>query len=155
MTQHGNTAAEHAANSDRLVILAYVSDVKPELKHDPITLNLTNTQILGQAHHNNPEHHITGVLYYGDGHFFQCLEGSQSEVKDMFDTVKHDPRQEAVTPLLTVTTKHRLFDTWSMKFVEAHHEIRDFFAQHGLAEFEPKDLTGEDLKLFLQLLAKL
>ncbi len=142
-------------DNDRLVIMAYVSNIKHDLNFDQVRLNQMTTQILGQAHANNPCHGITGVLYYGNLHFFQCLEGKQSAVMDMYNKVKNDHRHTHVTPLITMTLKTRVFDSWSMKFIDSNKAIMNFFQQHGLASFAPEKLKKQELKSFIRLLSQI
>ncbi len=38
------------------------------------------SDILATARQFNAAQHINGVLYYAEGHFFQCLEGEQQQL---------------------------------------------------------------------------
>merc|ERR1711879_1004616 len=73
----------------------YRSDDMPELvrlvyaSYSSSTASLSGIQpeigtILTQSRKNNARAQISGVLYFGDGCFFQCLEGEESRVKETY-----------------------------------------------------------------------
>jgi hypothetical protein len=76
--------------------------------------------LLEQSRSNNIEVGITGLLLYMDtllgGRFIQMLEGSETEVRKMFDTIIADDRHRGVLLLSSGNADHRQFDYWSMGF---------------------------------------
>lgn len=147
--------AQKSTNSGKqksIYLLAYASKIRPDLALDPVKLNATTTHILGQANKNNTGKELTGVLYYGQDHFFQCIEGPESTVQELFQIIKNDDRHKQVKLMATTHIDHRYFSTWCMKFVDNHHEINDFFKQQGLRSFKPEDLNRKQLTHFLKVL---
>lgn len=55
---------------------------------DPQSLLSDLRDILNEAHHFNYLNHIYGVLYFADGYFFQCLEGDQTTIMQLFEKLK-------------------------------------------------------------------
>jgi hypothetical protein len=56
-------------------------------------------RILMQSRKNNPRHQIGGVLYFSNNYFFQCLEGGQDVVNQLYNKIAEDPRHENVQSL--------------------------------------------------------
>jgi len=100
-------------------------------------------RILTESRRNNARAQVGGVLYYGNGYFFQCLEGERDNVVETYQRICTDPRHKNAKILLKGFTKRRLFQDWSMKYLPAEKNLRDFLAQHGLSEFSPFDYDRE------------
>ena len=94
-------------------------------------------RILAQSRKNNPKRAIGGVLYYGDGCFFQCLEGEKSAVDLVFERIKLDPRHTAVKVLASFRVDRRTFEDWSMKYVPVERDVAELLKNHGMKEFDP------------------
>ena len=62
----------------------------------------------------NASLNITGLLLYKDGSFLQALEGEESVVRKLYDTIASDPRHQQVTPMLEIPIEERSFPDWSM-----------------------------------------
>lgn len=73
--------------------------------------------ILAQSRRNNEPRNIGGVLCYGDGFFFQCLEGERGAVEELYDRLLGDPRHRDVTLLSKRPVQQRMFKLWSMKYM--------------------------------------
>ena len=56
-----------------LIRLIYVSRANFEPAKESGGIEPTVARILMQSRRNNPKEQIGGVLYFGDGYFFQCL----------------------------------------------------------------------------------
>lgn len=80
---------------------------------------MTDSQ-LEQLHHKatqfNKQHHITGLLLYNDGIFFQLLEGEESTINTLFASIKKDFRHYDVRQIYAHPTHKRQFADWSMRF---------------------------------------
>lgn len=142
---------EHTKNSEiDLVLLAYASKINPDCSSSAVKLNTTTTHILGEANKNNHNKHLTGALYYGHQHFFQCIEGPKDTVSQLFKKIKLDTRHQQVECLMHKPIEERLFASWHMKFVHSHNEISEFFSDFGFDYFVPESLTEQQLiKLLL------
>jgi len=62
----------------------------------------------------NASLNITGLLLYKDGSFLQALEGEESVVRKLYDTIASDPRHQQVTLMLEIPIEERSFPDWSM-----------------------------------------
>ncbi len=71
--------------------------------------------ILQVARQRNPEHGITGKLFYRNGYFLQLLEGEKAKVHALVEAIKRDPRQTNLK-ILDECEHEQLFDNWSMDF---------------------------------------
>ncbi len=103
--------------------------------------------LLNQSRNWNQEHGLTGMLLYlegkflskVDGRFMQVLEGTENDVKEIFEKIQQDPRHHSLIILKQSSTEDRNFGTWSMGFksvkLEACKELPECF-----------DLTEEFLK---------
>ena len=60
---------------------------------------------------------ITGFLYYSSPYFFQVLEGPESEVKSLYQSIKLDPRHTIEKDFVWNDVDGRLFPGWSMRFL--------------------------------------
>lgn len=66
---------------------------------------------------NNGRLGVTGALYYDGETFFQVLEGPETAVALLYDTIRADPRHDEVALVARHPIEMRLFGLWSMKFV--------------------------------------
>ncbi len=106
--------------------LTYHSVAKPDLSAQDIR------DIMEVSIKNNAELGITGCLMYNNGFFLQILEGDEKKVRDLFETISLDDRNDQVTMLSTDESQFRIFKEWAMAY---YH-------------FPPyKDLTPEQKKL--------
>ncbi|HEV2538648.1 MAG TPA: BLUF domain-containing protein [Frateuria sp.] len=94
-------------------------------------------RILMQSRRNNPTRGLVGALYYGDGHFFQVLEGEAAAIDALLDTLRNDPRHDHLTVLSRVGIERPSFSGWSMKYVAAADEVRRLLASFGHRRFDP------------------
>ncbi|TSD67744.1 BLUF domain-containing protein [Inquilinus sp. KBS0705] len=113
--------------------LIYMSKATNALNENQLNELLT----VSRAWNNN--HGITGKLVYVagefredfDARFMQVLEGSEYEVKRIFENIAADPRHYDVTVLTEGPRSQRNFSDWSLKFetfdLEAHPELIEFF----------------------------
>ncbi|WP_164880927.1 BLUF domain-containing protein [Aestuariirhabdus litorea] len=100
-------------------------------------IDLEVGRILGQSRRNNPRLGIGGVLYYGDGHFFQVLEGPRSAVQSLYDSIRQDPRHCNSTVLSHAMIKDRVFGDWSMKYIPADPAVKAQLRQYCHGRFDP------------------
>lgn len=70
--------------------------------------------ILRTARRKNPSLGITGALVVWDDSIVQTLEGEESAVRGLYDTIHADPRHEQVELIDTATGVDRAFPKWSM-----------------------------------------
>lgn len=94
-------------------------------------------RILMQSRRNNPSRGLVGALYYGDGHFFQVLEGEAAAIDTLLDALRRDVRHHDLTVLSRVRIERPSFDGWSMKYVAAADEVKKLLASFGHHRFDP------------------
>lgn len=84
--------------------------------------------ILDKARKRNIEEQVTGLLLFTDGKFMQYLEGPQTAVLKIFDSIKKSSLHKQITEVSRQTVDTREYGDWSMAFladVDAH------FLPHG------------------------
>jgi hypothetical protein len=79
---------------------------------DDLKVELAN--ILTAARRKNPDHGITGALVLWGDNVVQTLEGEESVVRGLYDTISRDPRHEQVEIAETSAGVERTFGKWSM-----------------------------------------
>jgi hypothetical protein len=96
--------------------MIYVSQAKKPM--DAAELEL----LLSQSRQWNTGRGLTGLLIYRfsteneTGHFIQVLEGDESEVRSLFDKIKHDKRHHTVLTFGSGALESRMFKDWAMGF---------------------------------------
>lgn len=72
----------------------------------------------------NTTHGVTGMLLYitgeiaqyKQGRFIQALEGTEEEIRSLFEKIQHDPRHHDIILLNEGPIFQRNFETWLMGF---------------------------------------
>jgi hypothetical protein len=108
--------------------------------------------ILITARNFNKAHQITGVLYYAEGFFFQCLEGEKESVEDLFTSITKDIRHTNVHRFKDQIIEQTNFKDWSMKYVQKNSDVKKYFSTIGFEKFKPHILEGDQLKDMLKIL---
>ncbi|WP_062152704.1 BLUF domain-containing protein [Beggiatoa leptomitoformis] len=93
--------------------------------------------ILMPCRKNNPNLDVTGVLFFGDGYFLQCLEGERANINLLYRKIALDVRHTDVQLLEFKEVSYRYFDEWSMKYVPAASVIAKILKETGLKQFNP------------------
>ncbi len=109
-------------------------------------------RILTQSRQNNTHKDIGGVLCYGDGHFFQCLEGERADVEQLYDKLHDDDRHTDVKLLRKGVIAQRRFKLWAMKYLSVDQEVRTFLEKNGLDGFDPGRLDDQGIDRLLEIL---
>lgn len=120
-----------------LIQLVYASRSNIETSADTTAVLPGVARILTQSRRNNKPKNIGGVLCYGDGHFFQCLEGERGLVESLYEHLHEDDRHRDVTLLMKRPIKERRFKLWAMKYLSMDQSIRQELKAAGLSEFDP------------------
>jgi hypothetical protein len=90
--------------------LIYVSSAVQLLPEEELLL------LLRQSQAKNLNLGITGMLLYKGGNFMQMLEGGEQTVRELYATIRKDPRHHNVLTIITGSLKARNFKDWSMGF---------------------------------------
>lgn len=94
-------------------------------------------RILARSRINNARRGLVGALYFGDGCFFQCLEGREDEVARLYAALLEYPRHTDLKVLARRPIDRTSFATWSMKYVPLDAPMKALLRQQGLAGFDP------------------
>lgn len=109
--------------------------------------------IINEAVEFNTEHQVFGVLYYGHGYFFQCLEGDRVTLEALFyQRIEPDKRHKNVNLLEFNDIDLVRFDSWNMKFAPYEKNLMHFFGDIDHPEFNPYLLDDSQLPKFLDVL---
>ncbi|MDD7969427.1 BLUF domain-containing protein [Actinomycetospora lemnae] len=81
--------------------------------------------IFSTARSNNSRQGVTGALLVWHDNIVQALEGDEAVVRELYDTIHHDPRHERVTVLEEGTVPERVFGRWSMARVSDEDDEPD------------------------------
>ena len=108
--------------------LTYVSRMTLKAGVTPSTLS----DIMTVAQRENLVHQITGFLCFGNGYFFQYIEGEKSAIEQLFGNIQRDGRNRDVTLKSKGVIEQRLFQDWQMLMVninnpETHEEVINTF----------------------------
>ena len=120
-----------------LIQLIYASRSNVETSSNPTGVEPAIGRILQQSRRNNKPKEIGGVLCYGDGHFFQCLEGEREIVESLYDKLHEDERHRDVTLLTKRKVDQRQFKLWAMKYLSVDAVVRKELDRAGLKTFDP------------------
>ena len=108
--------------------LTYVSRMTLKAGVTPRTLS----DIMTVAQRENSAHQITGFLCFGNGYFFQYIEGEKSAIEQLFGNIQRDGRNRDVTLKSKGVIEQRLFQDWQMLIVninnpETHEDVINAF----------------------------
>lgn len=137
-----------------LLRLTYASRACFDDVHGSAGIHPEVARILIQSRRNNPRRGLVGALYFGDGCFFQVLEGPAAEVEALYQRLQQDPRHRDLQVLGREVVPRRSFAGWAMKLVPNAAEVRRLTARHGRATFDPYSfdagLLAEMTRLLVQ-----
>ena len=139
-------------SNEALVRLTYASTATFE-PNESGGIEVAVGQVLAESRRNNKKRQIGGVLHYGNGYFFQCLEGERQAVEDCFRRISGDKRHRDVRRLSSVKVNERMFPHWSMKYLPVESEITRLLQRHNV-EFNPYQFDDAMLTELLQACAK-
>jgi hypothetical protein len=111
-------------------------------------------RILSKSRSNNRKKGLVGVLYFGNGYFFQCLEGPHEQVDALYAKLQDDPRHTDLKVLARHSIDKPSFVKWDMKYVKLDQPTSLLLAKRGHKEFDPykfDEQTIQDLIKFFKL----
>ncbi len=111
-------------------------------------------RILAKSRVNNRKNGLVGVLYFGDGVFFQCLEGDEDAVNTLLSKLEADPRHKDIKVISKKYIDTLSFGEWAMKFAPLDEQIQRFLKENNFQTFDPYLFSGEMINKFLNLLFK-
>lgn len=133
-----------------LIRVVYISRANFKVASAETGVEPTVARILQASRINNPKLDIGGLLYYGDGCFFQCLEGERAAVVELLKKIKRDPRHKDMKVVYQVSTQVRQYSNWSMKYIPASDRVQLLLSHNGYDKFDPYQFDKEMIKKLLQ-----
>ncbi len=124
-----------------LISLSYCSTASFAVAPRSYGVHPEVNRILVHSRRHNRQRGIGGVLHFGDGCFFQYLEGSADDVDALFARICRDSRHHDVERLTRRPIGSRRFEAWSMKFVAIERVIEELLHRHDLDRFDPYQFT--------------
>jgi hypothetical protein len=106
--------------------------------------------ILEACRQNNPPVDVTGMLFLGNGFFFQCLEGPRANVNYIYHQIANDSRHKDVQILEFKEVGRRLFSEWSMKYVKSASVVDKILKETGVRTFNPYELDSYMLNMIAE-----
>jgi hypothetical protein len=132
--------------------LAYASEATFDEKPVEQGVEPNVARILMTSRKNNAKSQIVGGLYYGDGFFFQYLEGEEDAVTELYDRIANDDRHRNVKTLIQEPLTARTFKNWSMKYVPLSSDVQKFLDKHDMSLFQPLGFSGSQCEEMIQLI---
>lgn len=112
----------------------------------------TVSRILSTSRRNNRRNGLVGMLYYGDGCFFQCLEGERSKLEGLYRTLLKDKRHTDLKILASEPIKRLSFPDWNMKYVPLDQSMSRLMSEHGFDRFDPYRFDHHLVERVMQLM---
>ncbi|MBF4375284.1 BLUF domain-containing protein [Vibrio anguillarum] len=129
----------------KLTKLIYTSSMSDKCNLDEID------NILAEAIGRNASKNITGVLYYSNHYFFQCLEGENKDIEEVFALIEKDKRHTNIMVVEKAPIATRQFGEWAMAYilqspllVPIHQRLMNS------DEFDPRLITPTNAHLLLE-----
>ncbi|RAK67998.1 BLUF domain-containing protein [Hymenobacter edaphi] len=100
-------------------------------------------ELLRSARARNAELNVTGMLFYGPGHFLQLLEGDELTLAALYEHIGQDARHHSLVKLADKAVVGRSFGDWAMAFRPLDPEL--FRYVHGYQPLEDVNLVNTGL----------
>ena len=126
-----------------LVRIIYISRTTLPTVETTSEIDPNIARILAKSRSNNRKNGLVGVLYFGDGCFFQCLEGEEHAVDTLYEKLLKDPRHKDIKLLARKQIKKLSFPDWAMKYVKLENEMKRLLSLYGHDVFNPYEFTVE------------
>ncbi len=136
----------------KLVQMIYISRSTFESTDAINKIEPNVVRILAKSRTNNRKNGLVGVLYFGDGAFFQCLEGEESAINTLFAKIENDPRHKDVKLISKKYISRLSFPGWAMKYAPLDEKMGKYLKENGYQHFDPYVFTPEETQKILSFL---
>ncbi len=109
-------------------------------------------RILSKSRINNRRDGLVGVLYFGDGCFFQCLEGNEAAVDALYARLQSDDRHKDILLLSRKVITALSYSDWAMKFVPIEKKMNRLLDEGGYKSFDPYQFDDQMIRKTMALL---
>jgi len=128
--------------------LVYISRITSTGLSSPSTLNDISETAVDSNYANN----ITGILCYGNGYFFQCVEGSEQALTNLKNRLLVDDRHKDLEILDFSEITERRFGSWSLRSITLERWITKDPELKKLMPFKPQTWNTSEWEKFLDVL---
>ncbi len=128
--------------------LIYISRITSTGLSGASTLN----DIAETAIKNNTADDVTGILCYGNGYFFQCIEGSKQALTNLENRILRDDRHKDMQTLEFSTIARRRFTGWSLRSITLERWMLSDSKIKALMPFKPYEWGSNQWHQFLDVL---
>lgn len=128
--------------------LVYISRITSTGLSSPSTLN----DISEIAIERNQTDEITGILCYGNGYFFQCVEGSEQALTNLKNRLLADERHKDMEILDFSAIDERRFSSWSLRSITLERWMTRDSELKKLMPFKPYSWSVDEWHRFLDIL---
>jgi len=101
--------------------------------------------------HNKAEN-ISGILCYGNGYFFQYIEGSEQALTNLKNRILKDNRHKDVQTLAFSAIEERRFTGWSLRSIILERWMLKDPKVKQFLPFKPYEWASNDWMKFLEIL---
>ena len=136
----------------KLVQLVYISKANFNSSAKSGNIGPEVSRILRTSRINNRKRNIVGALYFGNGYFFQCLQGDENALLALYEILKMDTRHTDLHTLSLKEISQRSFSDWEMKYLPAEDDVKKLLGTFGMTEFNPYAFDEKMTEKMLQLL---
>lgn len=140
---HPTVSEEHP-----LFQLVYISRITSKGLSCSSTLN----DIAKISIQNNKSEDVTGILCYGNGYFFQCIEGSEQVLTNLKNRILMDDRHKDMQLLEFVEIAKRRFTGWSLRSITLEKWMIKDSKIKALMPFTPYEWSTGKWQQFLGML---
>lgn len=128
--------------------LVYISRITSIGLSGASTLN----DIAKAAIKNNTADDVTGILCYGNGYFFQCIEGSEQALTNLKNRILMDDRHKDMQTLGFSAISKRRFTGWSLRSMTLERWMLSDSKIKALMPFKPYEWASNQWHQFLDVL---
>ncbi len=139
---------------EKLIQMVYISRANSIFSDSNGGMPAEVSNILRKSRRNNRAKNIVGALYFGNGCFFQCLEGDERDLMSLYKVLESDTRHHDLRIILKKPIQQRSFGNWEMKYVPSGQEIENLLSSFGMNSFDPYQFSEPMIDKMLELLLK-
>lgn len=111
-------------------------------------------RILAKSRINNQRNGLVGVLYFGDGCFFQCLQGEETAIDALYALLQSDNRHKDLKLFSRKPISALAYADWSMKYVPIEKDMTRLLEQGGYQKFDPYQFDEAMIQAVMSLLQR-